>query len=186
MKFFLSMNFLISVMPVYDCTLWQILKASDKRKSSLLGGMLSKSPTNIPVKLRIKIIDLILDGLIYIQSQGVCHLDIKPSNIMMNKNGSAWDEHTLVIADFGISAPVDGLTGRRCGTPGFGSPEQFIGTPSRMSDNYSFGKLIILVLFQWNRGWNMLAQPLSPGQDPATKQLPHIRAIISTLLSVSY
>ena len=107
--------------------------------------------------------------------------------MMMNKgrNSSEWDEQTLVIADFGISAPVNGLLGRRCGTPGFGSPEQFIGNPSITSDNYSFGKVIILVLFQWNRGWNMLAQPLESHQELATINIPDITTVISKLLQVS-
>jgi len=39
------------------------------------------------------------------------------------------------------------------GTPGFASPEQLIGLPSKRSDNYSFGMVVIFLFTTWPNVW---------------------------------
>jgi len=79
----------------------------------------------------------LLDGLGYAHAQGVVHRDIKPSNILINDDGR------LKLTDFGI-ARLDTSTltqvGEIMGSPGYMSPEQFLGTDiDARGDIYSVG-----------------------------------------------
>jgi eukaryotic-like serine/threonine-protein kinase len=79
----------------------------------------------------------LLDGLGYAHELGVVHRDIKPSNILINDDGR------LKLTDFGI-ARLDSSTltqiGEIMGSPGYMSPEQFLGTDiNARSDIYSVG-----------------------------------------------
>ena len=79
----------------------------------------------------------LLDGLGYAHAQGVVHRDIKPSNILINDDGR------LKLTDFGI-ARIDTSTltqmGEIMGSPGYMSPEQFLGTDiDARGDIYSVG-----------------------------------------------
>ena len=79
----------------------------------------------------------LLDGLGYAHAQGVVHRDIKPSNILIN------DEGRVKLTDFGI-ARIDSSTltqvGEIMGSPGYMSPEQFLGTDiDARGDVYSVG-----------------------------------------------
>lgn len=84
-----------------------------------------------------EIVRQILDGLGYAHGQGVVHRDVKPSNILINDDGR------IKISDFGI-ARLDTSTltqvGEIMGSPGYMSPEQFIGSDiGASSDIYSAG-----------------------------------------------
>jgi serine/threonine-protein kinase len=79
----------------------------------------------------------LLDGLGYAHELGVVHRDIKPSNILINSDGR------LKLTDFGI-ARIESSTltqvGEIMGSPGYMSPEQFLGTDiDARSDLYSVG-----------------------------------------------
>jgi eukaryotic-like serine/threonine-protein kinase len=84
-----------------------------------------------------ELIRQLLDGLGYAHAQGVVHRDIKPSNILVNDDGR------LKLTDFGI-ARIDSSTltqlGEIMGSPGYMSPEQFLGTDiDARGDVYSVG-----------------------------------------------
>jgi serine/threonine-protein kinase len=84
-----------------------------------------------------ELIRQLLDGLGYAHQQGVIHRDIKPSNILVNDDGR------LKLTDFGI-ARIDSSTltqvGEIMGSPGYMSPEQFLGTDiDARGDVYSVG-----------------------------------------------
>ena len=163
-------------MPRYDCSLWTLLKSAATGK-------------RIAFSARMQILKIMLEVFIYIQSEGYCHLDLKPSNILinLNKNGE-WNGQDIVVTDFGLCVlQSDGLKGSgQSGTPGFSSLEQFIGRPHRKSDNYAMGKTAILILFEWQLGWNLLAQPLTD-QQYCKHPLKHtvVSEVISNLLEVS-
>ena len=134
-------------MPRYDCSLWKLLKDGN----------------GINMSTRLQIMNKLLDGLLYLQSKGYSHLDVKPSNVMLNLTCGKWNGEDLVLIDFGLCSSHAKLRGY-CGTPGFGSMEQFGGKPSQKSDNYSFGKTAVLILFDWQLGWNLLAEPLTDAE----------------------
>jgi serine/threonine-protein kinase len=84
-----------------------------------------------------ELIRQLLDGLGYAHGLGVIHRDIKPSNILINDDGR------VKLTDFGI-ARIDSSTltqvGEIMGSPGYMSPEQFLGTEiDARGDVYSVG-----------------------------------------------
>lgn len=74
------------------------------------------------------------------------HLDVKPSNILIQKNGR------LVLLDFGAAVCADMETGNgiRRGTPGFAAPEQScIEEPvDERADVYGFGACLYYCLYR--------------------------------------
>lgn len=79
-------------------------------------------------------------GLSYAHAHGVIHRDVKPSNLMICKDG------VLKIVDFGLAfkkqSPNLTATGLSLGTPAYMSPEQIEGgrnEVSERSDIYSLG-----------------------------------------------
>jgi len=135
-------------------------------------------------RTRLKMLNTVLDIIEYLQKLDLCHLDLKPSNFLLNMTSGKWNKSDFVLADFGIANALkhaDGLSG----TPGFGSPEQFIGKPSKKSDNYILGKLIITIIYPWNDAWNLMQRPITHQE---LKKQPLYNtpawAIISDLLQV--
>ena len=164
-------------MDEYEITLFNLLKDQSEPE-----------PENqLDIKERIQVLSNVLDALIYIQKEKLAHLDVKPSNVLLNKNSVGRLGEIVVLSDFGLSSNFDQLTGN-AGTPAFGSPEQFNGEPSKKSDNYSFGKLGVITLFKWQTAWNLLAQPLGKGEISEVEKnnwLKEFHEMISKLLHVS-
>lgn len=92
----------------------------------------------IPIEKAIDISQQVCAGLEEAHDIGIVHRDIKPQNIMIDKDGNA------KIMDFGIarSIQVEGITeaGLSFGTPDYMSPEQVKGQyADQRSDIYSLG-----------------------------------------------
>ena len=162
-------------MQVFDCTLWEYFKISDVQKRP------------ISMAVRFKIFEKILSGLKEIQNRGFRHLDIKPGNIMLKtvdstKTGN-WNEQDLVIIDFGVGGRNDQKTGL-AGTPGFASPEQLIGDSHQKSDNFAFGKLMIMIFCDWPTSWNIMYQPVTKDERRNIRFPASFNMVVKRLLKV--
>ena len=81
----------------------------------------------------------VLRGLEFLHKHNTIYRDMKPSNIMVKKNGSA------VLIDFGTAK--QGFTNTqtdhtKLGTPGWTCPEQMIGRASPECDLYGLGRVM--------------------------------------------
>jgi len=94
-----------------------------------------------------EMVQAIGDGLSYAHEQGVLHRDVKPSNVLLGKDGS------IYLSDFGLArmaASAQSTLSREfmLGTPQYISPEQARSEPNldARTDVYSFGILIYELL----------------------------------------
>ncbi|HEY9076733.1 MAG TPA: serine/threonine-protein kinase [Anaerolineaceae bacterium] len=91
----------------------------------------------------IHIIEPIGSALAYAHKQNVLHRDVKPSNVLMAKDGM------IYLTDFGLARMAQGSTSTLTsdmlvGTPQYISPEQAMSRPNldQRTDIYSFGIMI--------------------------------------------
>lgn len=99
----------------------------------------------LPVDQVIDIVAQVAMGLSYAHEHGIVHRDVKPSNIMVGRDGH------VKITDFGIarmaSAGVRTQTGMVLGSPKYMSPEQVMGkVTDQRSDIFSLGVMLYEML----------------------------------------
>ncbi len=99
----------------------------------------------MPVEKVINVVAQVAQGLAYAHENGIIHRDVKPSNIMIVRDGH------VKITDFGIarmaSAAVRTQTGMVLGSPKYMSPEQVVGKlTDQRSDIFSLGVVLYEML----------------------------------------
>jgi serine/threonine-protein kinase len=107
-----------------------------------LAALLAREPRQ-PIDEVRRLLGEIADALAYAHLRGVIHRDIKPDNILLDR-----DSGRAVVTDFGIARAMEAgtrltITGNALGTPGYMSPEQAVGEREvdGRSDIYSLGVL---------------------------------------------
>lgn len=109
----------------------------------------SVAQTSLTIAEAVRICKEAARVLSYAHSEGVIHRDVKPSNILVDKNGNVW------LTDFGIakvtrpSSPELTRTGEIMGTPQFMSPEQALGKSQALdarTDVFSLGSTLYYLL----------------------------------------
>lgn len=123
--------------------------ADSKRKFYIMPLYFSSLKPIIPdlygnYERQYSVISEIINGMVYLHSEGVLHRDLKPQNILYNSDSD------IVINDLGLSRQVNSGSARlTCVGEGFGTyrytaPEQFIDASSadERSDIFSIGKIL--------------------------------------------
>jgi serine/threonine protein kinase len=91
-----------------------------------LAALLAREPRP-PLAMVRRVLREVADALHYAHGQGVVHRDIKPDNILIER-----DTGRALVTDFGIARAAEGdqrltVTGIAVGTPAYMSPEQAMG-----------------------------------------------------------
>ena len=143
-------------------------------------GRLGVSPT-------LAIATQLAQSLVAAHGQGVIHRDIKPQNLLLDREGG------LKVMDFGIARLAGGshgLTevGMTIGTPDYMSPEQMLGeTVTERSDLYSVGVVLFECLtgrlpFVANSAVALIAKSLREAPPDPVSLNPEIPSPVSTLV----
>jgi len=123
----------------------------------ITGGSLADRVTGpLPDRVAVELMGAIAQAVNQIHKAGMLHLDIKPSNILLDGPAEgSWDRVTPMLADFGIArggddsqATATGLIGVR-GTPSFMAPEQVACDRAEIgprSDVYALGATLYTLL----------------------------------------
>ncbi len=152
-----------------------------RRKLSQSGG------AGLSVRETIGIVQQLLTALSVAHAEQIVHHDVKPENILFDRNG------TLKLADFGISRLVEieysrSQTQETLGTPTYISPEQLRGSKGDLrSDLYAAGVLTYELLsgqppFRGDTFFEIAAKHLheEPSIDgiPEDKRLPWVSEFV--------
>jgi len=134
------------------------------------------------------IIEQVLSGLAVAHTQGIVHRDIKPGNILLDReNGQA------LLADFGLVKSIESgtkmtATGVIMGTVDYVSPEQGRGQDvDARSDLYSTGVLIYQMLsgslpFEADSPTAMIFQHVYEEPKPLKKAAPDVPGTLCTVI----
>ncbi|MES3035744.1 MAG: serine/threonine-protein kinase [Gemmatimonadota bacterium] len=151
-----------NIVPIYgveerDTLVWIVMALIE---GETLGARLSREGKLAAPEAQ-RILGSVADALAYAHAHGVIHRDIKPDNILLER-----DTLRVMVTDFGIARAAEGdgrltLTGVAVGTPTYMSPEQAMGESELdgRSDQYSLGVV----------GFHILAgaPPFSANSTPA-------------------
>ena len=107
-----------------------------------LHGILQETP-KLPMERVLKFSTQLAEALAAAHSEGVVHRDLKPQNILVNKDDQ------IFVSDFGLAKSFEEgavamtRTGAFLGTPRYMSPEQVEGKPAdQRSDIYAYGLIL--------------------------------------------
>jgi len=155
------------------------------------GTMRERYPkgTVIPPAAVASYIQQVGDALQYAHDKKLIHRDVKPENILLDK------QHNILLSDFGIAlvtqhSPYE-ASQEVCGTIAYMSPEQLQGKPQPASDQYSLG----IVAYEWLVGkrpfegslaqlWNQhIFMPPPPLRGIVPTITPEVEQVVMTALA---
>ncbi|HZU70545.1 MAG TPA: kelch repeat-containing protein [Ktedonobacteraceae bacterium] len=114
-------------------------ETSDLKEDSVEGDQMAvpqaAESTTLTPRLLLPYIEQASEALQYAHDHGIIHLDVKPANLLLD------GDDRLMLADFGVSALLDGYTHASLhayvGTPLYTAPEQWLEQPRAASDQYA-------------------------------------------------
>ncbi|MEM6690784.1 MAG: protein kinase [Planctomycetota bacterium] len=117
--------------------LGQLPIANEVDKRLEVGAQVTKADSTDYFRWVARVVATVADGLHYAHKQGVLHRDIKPGNLLIDKQNDVW------IADFGLAKLSEQqgvtMTGDVVGTPQYMPPESFDGKYDVQSEVYATG-----------------------------------------------
>src|SRR5262249_2944514 len=149
-------------------------------------GRRLKSGTKLEPYTAARIGVRVLDALRYSHERGVIHRDIKPDNILIDREGRPY------LTDFGVAksqlALVKTQAGTLLGSPAYMSPEQLQGKPlDGRSDLYSIGVTLYKALsgdppFSGDHTSRPTMNRLSEPAKPLSEALPGVDPMLDEIL----
>ncbi|XP_066342470.1 cysteine-rich receptor-like protein kinase 15 [Miscanthus floridulus] len=92
---------------------------------------------------RLQLIDGIAQGVYYLHRQGIVHMDLKPSNILLDSDMNAKITDFGISRTFAVSTTLE-ITTDLMGTMGYMAPEYVLhGEISWKVDVYAFGVILL-------------------------------------------
>ena len=141
----------------------------------------------MPVERVVDIVTQVAQGLAYAHEHGIVHRDVKPSNIMVVRDGH------VKITDFGIarmaSSSVRTQTGMVLGSPKYMSPEQVMGKlTDQRSDIFSLGVMLYEMLtgqppFAGENVNAVMYQTLNAVPPPPTSVNPEVPGMLNFIVA---
>jgi tetratricopeptide (TPR) repeat protein len=142
----------------------------------------------LPAGRALPLIRQIGEALQAAHDAGVVHRDLKPQNVLLDRDGNAY------IADFGISRSLEPgstmtETGAIVGTVDYMSPEQARGeTPDHRGDVYSFGVILYEMLagappFRAPSALSVMMKRVHEDAPPLRRERPEVPAWLSAVVA---
>ena len=152
---------------------------------------LLKREGRLPTERILGIFRQVCQGLEAAHERGVVHRDLKPQNVMLDRDGNVY------LTDFGLakSLAASGMTetGALLGTPFYMSPEQVRGEPAdHRSDIYSVGIILYematgAVPFSTGSAYQVMMQRLHRPPRPVSEVNPdfpaHLRKVLERCMA---
>lgn len=154
-----------NIVPVYDFgeqdgTTYLVMRYL---QAGTVKDILAHGP--LPLSDAARLVADVAAGLDYAHTQGIIHRDVKPSNILVDKQGHAY------LTDFGLAKVLESTaeltsSGTLLGTPAYMAPEQTLGQPvTPQTDVYALG----VVLYEMATG-----RPPYEADTPMAVALMHV------------